>query len=276
MRPLRSTRTANPDSIVRPMALVSFETALASSGLRLVLLSGVPSPWSQAALAIFRYKQLPFVHCSSRPGDPAFERWSGARNLPVLLSDDEPVRANWAEILALAERLAPEPRLIPSDAEARIRTIGLCHELMAEGGLMWNARLLAIDAGISTDGRDGFPRRAAQYLAPRYGWHAACAPPARERAMSALALLDAELTRNRGSYYAGNEVSALDVYSAVTLNVLVPLPDSDCPLPPSPARRLHLAGANLGQRDFSRSTRAPGSRRLPVLRAAVKILRPGV
>jgi glutathione S-transferase len=214
------------------MPLVSFDAALASPGLRLVLLSGVPSPWSQAALAIFRYKRLPFVHTRSRPGELAFPRWNGARNLPAVLSDDEPVRTGWAEILTLAERLAPEPRLIPSDAEARIRAMGLCHELMSEGGLAWNARLLAIDAGLSTNGREGFPRRAAEYLAPRYGWHTTCASVAREKAVGALALLDAELTRNRGAYYAGNEVSALDLYSAATLNILVPLPDADCPLPP--------------------------------------------
>ena len=107
------------------MTFVSFDTALASTGLRLVLLSGVPSPWSQAALAIFRYKQLPFVHTRARPSEPAFQRWNGARNLPAVLSEDEPVRTGWAEILALAERLAPEPRLIPSAAEARIRTLGL-------------------------------------------------------------------------------------------------------------------------------------------------------
>ena len=216
----------------KPMTLVSFDTALASPGLRLVLLSGVPSPWSEAALAILRYKQLPFVHTRARPGEPAFERWNGARNLPALLSEDEPVRTGWAEILALAERLAPEPRLLPSAAEARVHTIGLCHELMAEGGLMWNARLLAIDAGLSTDGREGFPLRAAQYLAPRYGWKADCASLAREHAMDALALLDAELTRQRGSYYAGTEVSALDLYSAAALNILVPLPDSHYPILP--------------------------------------------
>jgi len=217
---------------LKPVALVPFDTALASTGLRLVLLAGVPSPWSQAALAIFRYKRLPLVHTSSRSTDPAFQRWNGARNLPALLSNDEPVRTGWAEILALAERLAPEPRLLPSDTEARLRTIGLCHELMSEGGLMWNARLLAIDAGLSTEGREGFPLRAAQYLAPRYGWHTGCSLLARQNAVSALALLDAELTRSRGPYYAGNEVSALDLYSAATLNILLPLPDADCPLSP--------------------------------------------
>ena len=213
------------------MELVSFETALASPGLRLLLLSGAPSPWSQAALAILRYKQLPFLCASLRPSDPAFQRWNGARNLPAVLSGDAPVRTGWTEILALAEQLAPEPSLLPSPAEARLRSIGLCHELMAEGGLAWNARLLAIDAGLSSEGREGFPLRAAQYLAPRYGWQPACAPSARMHAIRVLELLNQELTRHPGPYYAGSKVGALDLYSAATLNILVALPDSLCPIP---------------------------------------------
>lgn len=214
------------------MDFVSFDTALASPGLRLVILSGVPSPWSQAALNILRYKQLPFVCATSRPTEPAFQNWNGARNLPALLWGDEPVRSGWAEILALAEQLAPEQRLLPISADARIRSIGLCHELMAEGGLAWNARLIAIDAGLSTEGREGFPLRVAQYLAPRYGWQPSCTPRAREQAVRVLTLLDEELTRSQGAYYNGSEVGAVDLYSAATLNLLVPLPDSLYPIVP--------------------------------------------
>ena len=214
------------------LSAVSFDSVLTGPGLRLVLLSGVPSPWSEAALAIFRYKQLPFVYSRARPTDPVFQSWNGARNLPAALLDDAPVRTSWGEILALAERLAPEPRLLPNDAEARLRTIGLCHELMSEGGLMWNARLLAIDSGLATEGREGFPLRAAQYLAPRYGWHTSCAELARKHAIRVLALLNAELARTQGPYYAGSQLSALDLYSAASMNILVPLPDSACPIVP--------------------------------------------
>jgi len=228
------------------MPRVPFDTALASPGLRLVLLSGAPSPWPQAALAIFHYKQLPFVYASTRPNEPAFRSWNGARNLPAVLLDDAPVRTGWAEILALAERLAPEPRLIPNEAEARLRTLGLCHELMAEGGLLWNVRLLAIDAGLGTEGREGFLLRAAQYFAPRYGWYPSCAPLARERALFALDLLDAELTRHGGPYYAGSDVTALDLYSAAALNAVVPLPDSDCPLSPPVRAAFTWMGQTLG------------------------------
>src|SRR4051812_23425050 len=103
------------------MTRVPLDSALESPGLRLVLLAGAPSPWSQAALAILRYKQLPFCYAKARPTDPEFQRWKGAANLPALLLDDEPLRTGWAEILAVAEQLAPEPALIPRDAEARIR-----------------------------------------------------------------------------------------------------------------------------------------------------------
>jgi glutathione S-transferase len=229
------------------LSAVSFDSILTGPGLRLVLLTGVPSPWSEAALAIFRYKQLPFVYSRARPTDPVFQSWKGAWNLPAVLLDESPVRTGWGEILALAERLAPEPRLLPHDAEARLRTIGLCHELMSEGGLMWNARLLAIDRGLVTEGREGFPLRAAQYLAPRYGWQTSCAELARKHALRVLALLDAELARNQGPYYAGGQLTALDLYSAAAMNILVPLPDSICPIVPPLRAAFTWMGQTLGE-----------------------------
>lgn len=227
------------------MPAISLDAALTSPGLRLVLLANVPSPWSQAALAIFRYKRLPFVYTNSRPTEPAFQSWNGARNLPAVLLDDAPVRTGWAEILALSERLAPEPRLLPANTEARLRTIGLCHELMAEGGLLWNARLLTIDRGLATEGREGFPLRAAQYLAPRYGWYESCAPVAREQALRVLTLLAAELARAPGPYYGGSDPSALDLYSAAALNLLLPLPDSFYPIAPPLRTALAWTGQTL-------------------------------
>ena len=194
----------------------------------------------------FRFKNLPFVLVRTRAIDPAFQRWNGARNLPAVLMDDEPIRTGWAEILALAERLAPDAPLVPADPRERAHVIGLCHELMSEGALVWSARLLTIDAGLSTDGREGFPLRVAQYLAPRYGWTNACVSPARARAVEALALLDAELTRHEGPYYAGETMTALDLYSAASMNALVPLPDTDCPMAPSLRAAFVSMGSALG------------------------------
>lgn len=228
------------------MNVVDLETALAAPGLRLVVAQGIPSPWSQAALAIFRVKKLPVHVVRTRALDPAFQRWNGARNLPAVLMDDDPIRTGWAEILALAERIAPEPPLVPRDPRDRVHVMGLCHELMGEGALLWCARLLAIDAGLSTEGREGFPLRVAQYLAPRYGWMSASVAPARARAIEVLALLNDELSRQRGPYFAGETMTALDLYSAAAMNTLVPLPEADCPIAPPFRAAFTWMGAALG------------------------------
>ncbi len=229
------------------MTFVDLETALTAPGLRLVLAAGVPSPWSEAAQAIFRFKKLPFIAVRTRALDPAFQRWNGARNLPAVLTDDEPIRTGWTEILALAERLAPAAPLVPSDPRERTRIMGLSHELMSDGGLLWCARLLTIDAGLSTEGREGFPLRVAQYLAPRYGWTTASVAPARACALQALELLTAELTQNGGPYYGGETLTALDLYSAAAMNALVPLSDVDCPMAPPFRAAFTWMGSTLGK-----------------------------
>jgi len=228
------------------MKLVDLDVALAGPGLRLVLLAGVPSPWSEAALAILRYKKLSFMCARSRPGEPAFQAWKGSRNLPAVLMGEQPIRTGWAEILALAESLQREPALVPSDPQERIRSLGLCHELMSEGGLLWCTRLLAIDAGLSSDGREGFSLRAAQYLAPRYGWTPSCSPMAREHALEVLALLDKELTQKAGPFYSGNSITALDLYAAAAMNAVVPLPDTDCPMAAPVRAAFTWMGRTLG------------------------------
>lgn len=232
------------------MPFVDLQSALAAPGLRLVVAANVPSPWSEAALAIFRVKKVPFTATRARALDPAFQAWNGARNLPAVLLDDQPVRTGWAEILDLAEQLAPAAPLVPADPQKRVHMVGLCHELMGEGALLWSTRLLTVDAGIETEGREGFPLRVAQYLAPRYGWTKESAPEARirarARALEALSLLDGELARSEGPFYEGTTMTALDLYSAAALNALVPLPDADCPLAPPLRAAFAFMGTTMG------------------------------
>ena len=156
------------------------------------------------------------------------------------------MRTGWSEILAFAESLQREPSLVPSEPEERIQAVGLCHELLSEGGLLWCARLLAIDAGLTSDGREGFPLRAAQYLAPRYGWTPPCASLARARAVEVLASLDRQLAQSGGPFYFGNYVTALDLYSAAAMNALVPLPDADCPMAAAQRAAFTWMGHALG------------------------------
>lgn len=212
--------------------VVPIETALAASGLRVMVVAGAPSPWSQAVLAILHIKQVPFLLVRTRTSEPSFKAWKGATNLPVVLHDGEPARTGWAEILALSERLAPDVPLVPADPETRVHIRGLCHEVMGEGAMLWCSRLLAIDAGMETRGRDGFPLRAAEYLAPRYGYQTMPIRNLHERAVEVLRLLGTELERSAGPYYLGDRITALDLYSAAAINALVPLPDTVCPMTP--------------------------------------------
>src|SRR5262249_14876317 len=109
---------------------------------------GAPgAPWTEAAKAVFEVKKIPFARVAQRPGvtDAALREWTGHPNAPVAMFDDERARAGWIEILHLAERLAPSPRLIPQSSRDRVLMFGLANELMSEDGFVWCRRLMMFD-----------------------------------------------------------------------------------------------------------------------------------
>jgi glutathione S-transferase len=215
------------------MRFVELEEARQASGLRLVIATNVPSPWSQAALGVFDMKGLDYLVVRFRRSDEEIKRWTGSRNAPAVLFDDEPARTGWAEIVALGERLGGRTSLVPEDAERRVRMFGLSHEILGEEGLGWNVRLLLTHTSLVTDGREGWPKPVAEYLAPRYGYASERVPSARTRAVGILRLLDAVLaeSRSRGhAYFLGPTPTALDLHAAVTLGTIRPLPEADCPM----------------------------------------------
>ena len=217
------------------MRFVELEEARQASGLRLVIATNVPSPWSQAAMGVFDMKRLDYLAVRYRRSDEEIRRWTGARNVPVVLFDDEPPRTGWAEIVALGERLGGQVSLVPDDDDRRVRMFGLSHEILGEGGLGWNVRLLVTHASLTTEGRTGWPKPVAEYLAPRYGYAPDRVPATRARAIGTLRLLDAVLaeSRSRGhAYFLGPSPTALDLHTAVTLGTIWPLPEAQCPMLP--------------------------------------------
>jgi glutathione S-transferase len=218
---------------------VDLEEARAAGGLRVVVATNVPSPWSQAVLGTLDMKGLDYLAVRLRRGDDEVRRWTGARNAPVVLFDDEPARTGWAEILALAERLGGRVSLVPEDDGARVRMFGLAHEILGEGGLGWSVRLMLTHLGLTTDGHRGWPRPVAEYLAPRYGYAPERVDAARARALNVLASLDRALAESRArghEYMLGPGPTALDIYCAVGLAVILPLEEAECPMLP-PVRR---------------------------------------
>lgn len=216
------------------MRFVELEEARAARGLRVVIATNVPSPWSQAALGLFDMKGLDYLAVRFKRGDEEIKRWAGARNAPAVLFDDEPPRTGWAEIVMLAEHLGGALSLVPDDDERRVRMFGLSHEILGEEGLGWSVRLLLTHASLTTDGREGWPKPVAEYLAPRYGYAPDRVTAARARAIGVLRLLDRTLADGRARdqrYLLGPVPTALDVHAAVALAVIDPLPEAQCPMP---------------------------------------------
>ena len=110
------------------MDYIDVEEAIAKSGLRLVLTEKVPGPWGEASKGILSVRKIPYTPVRQRAGqvDEALRAWTGQISAPVAMYEDERPRSGWAEILLLAERLEPSPRLIPEDPRERAIMLGLC------------------------------------------------------------------------------------------------------------------------------------------------------
>ena len=212
------------------MKFVPLEEARAATGLKLVVAASLPSPWSEAAKGILHVKGIDALLVRFSSTDKAVREWMGWHNVPVLLAPGEPIRTHWSEILEAAERLGAErgaPPLVPTDDDERMRLYGLAHELLGDNGLVWSSRLLVIHRGLVTEGKEGFPLRIAQYLAPKYGYAPERAEAARARVRS---LFDRFAGLLEGKIYAlGGALTALDLYLATAIAPLAPMSPELCP-----------------------------------------------
>ena len=230
-----------------PFEYVSVDEAIARRGWRMVVVGGVPSPWGEAAKGILHIKGIDWTAVRLVYDSEPLKAWAGQRSGPIALYDDERPRAGWAEILLLAERLAPTPALLPEDAAERALTFGLAHEICGEDGLGWARRLQLIHAGLQ--GAGGFPPRVAAYLAKKYGHSPETGSAAGARVVALLEMLAARLKAQRtaGSrYYVGNALSAVDVYSATFMALLSPLPQSQCAMDASSRAAFETLDAATG------------------------------
>jgi glutathione S-transferase len=214
------------------LRFVDLEEARAASGVRLLAAAALPSPWTEAAKGIFHVMQIPVLCVRFRRGDPAQAAWSGTRNVPVVLFDQEPPRTGWAEILSLAERLGGAVSLVPAEVPERARLFGLAHELAGENGLGWSQRLIMIDGSLSSGGARSFPLSVAQYLSSQYGYAPERVAPARARAVAILAHFDRLLADSHAAghaYLLGDRLTALDIYLATFLTPIAGVTRDECP-----------------------------------------------
>jgi glutathione S-transferase len=214
---------------------ISVAEARDMSGLRIVLTPGIPGPWSESAKGIFGVKKLDYAWVEQVVGGENLDLidWTAQATAPVAVWNDEPPRATWIEQLYLAERLAPEPKLIPDDFEDRMRMMSFCHELLGENGFVWSRRLQILHPTMTNPEAPPEAQAFATYFADKYLYEASRAEKAPEHAAGFLRSLAAQLgtQKAKGSkFLIGDQLSALDIYWAACATIVQPLPHEQCPM----------------------------------------------
>jgi glutathione S-transferase len=211
------------------MNYISVEEATGLPGLRIAFTRGVPAPWGEAVRAFVEIKGIQYVPVAQEMGaaNAALQAWTGHNSAPVAVFNDESPRAYWADILMLAERLRPEPRLIPAVEEDRAAMFGLCHEICAEDGFGWSTRLVLF-AKMERKGNHPSALMKSKYGQGYPFEHA------RKRMNAIVNLLADRLVAqqaNGSGYFIGDSLSAVDIYWTAFSNLVRSMPHDVCPMP---------------------------------------------
>ncbi len=225
---------------------ITIAAAREMSGLRIVLGEfSIPGPWHESCKGIFHVKGLEYTRVrSANEGAPdaaagmggtqsELVAWTGQSSAPVVIWNDELPRSHWMGQLTLAERLAPNPPLIPEDSEDRIRMFGLATELLGENGLVWSKRLIMVDEPLKTLPANDEQRSFWAHLGEKYLYTSERAALASERIQEVVSTMANQLKaqQTRGSkYLLGDRLSALDIYWAACCGILAPMPEERCPM----------------------------------------------
>lgn len=207
-------------------------------GLRLVVTAHVPGLWSEACKSLFDAKGVPYRLVEQVVGgeNAALREWTAQTSAPVAIWNDERPRSTWIEQLQLAERIQPEPRLIPADMAERTLMFGLCNELCGENGFGWNLRLRMTHLGLNNPTASDMTRAVVPVLATKYDYAPERVAPAREQQRQIVAVLRDRLhdQQARGrDWLIGDGLTALDIYWAAMAGAIDPLPEALCPnMPP--------------------------------------------
>ena len=225
---------------------LSIAEARHGQGLRLVLGAyTVPGPWREACKGLFDVKGLTYACVRTADAGASdldfgmngtqseLYAWTAQSSAPVAIWNDERPRSSWIDQLNLAERLAPEPALVPRDMALRILMFGLINEIAGENGFGWSKRLLLVHEALSTmsPGQEGYD--FWKTLSAKYLYSSALGAAAKARMIEGLNTLAAQLAAQqaRGSrYLIGRELSALDIYFATFYALIEPMPPTLCPM----------------------------------------------
>jgi glutathione S-transferase len=217
------------------MHYYSVSEAKAMPGLRLVLSAGVPGPWGEAAKAVLRARNVAFAPVGQEPmaENAELRAWTGCRNAPVAVYDDEPPLTGWFDILMLAERLGSGPSLLPETSADRVVCLGFITEICGQDGFGWNRRIdMLTGMWVQQLPADLAPHQR-EYIG-QYGLSPDATARAPHRTADILGALARQLRAQqaRGSaYLVGDRLTAVDLYWACFSQLIGPLPAALNPIP---------------------------------------------
>jgi len=217
------------------MKYLSVAEARKLPGLRLVLTAYMPGPWGEAAKAVLSARNLEYIPVEQRamePNDELFE-WTGMRNAPIAILDDEPPQSSWLDILLLAERVGSGPSLIPDDPLERALMLGFSTEICGSDGFGWSRRLEMMGR-TSTKNPSGEQNYDMGRMTRMYGVTPEAIARAPKRMVSIMNGLTAQLRRQEAAgseYLVGDRLSACDLHWATLSQFVKPLPPEQCAMP---------------------------------------------
>jgi glutathione S-transferase len=217
------------------MKYLSAAEARELPGLRLVLTAHMPGPWGEAAKAVLSVRHVnyvPVAQAAMEANDDLYA-WTGVRNAPVAVLDEEPPQTTWLDILLLAERLGSGPPLLPSDPLERALVLGFSTEICAADGFGWSRRLELMGRS-STKNPPSTGSFDMARMTRSYGVTPETIARGPARMISIMNGLATQLHRQQAAgsdYLVGNQVTACDLYWACFAGFVSPLPPPDCPMP---------------------------------------------
>lgn len=197
-----------------------------------MLCAGTPGVWGEAVKAMLFVKRIEYTAVAMTPGfaNPELVAWTGQSSAPAIVTAENKVLTHWEQFIWLAEELAPTPALVPDNLQQRMTMFALLREIAGVNGVGWLRRLQSLNVS-------GGPQAAEQLktLADKYGYSETAVSDASIQLKSILAAMAAQLLsqQQQGShFFVGRELSALDLYAAVFVGVMIrPLPAEQIPMP---------------------------------------------
>jgi glutathione S-transferase len=175
---------------------------------------------------------VPVEQLAMEKNDDLFA-WTGMRNAPIAVYDDEPPQSTWHEILLLAERLGTGPSLIPEGPIDRALMMGFSTEICGPDGFGWSRRLELMGRSTTRS-----PSPSATYDRERmtrsYGVNPETIARAPKRMVQIMTGLATQLHKQKAAgsdYLIGQQLSACDLHWAALSLFVSPLPPEQCAMP---------------------------------------------